>query len=607
MILTNNEIIDLYHESNFDAIITDLKLDPQWNTINKYDMTSISNNMEYSHFISQRQYNTIGCKLVTYPNCQIEYESDVEYILAYAISTSNIVLIEHLFTVKNINSYSVVNMMRNPLLYPTLELLLERDANLCNRIADIINLTCSGIISHDIVTTNNIPLLKIILKYIPLGPTLRSIIRSAICLNNLEILDILLENNYDIQSTFNELMDILEEQVQSTVNEQMVISSPVNGNIQISSNTIIYLETHYIDISKHINQISKMYVKLNDLNGIKYCLVNGIDINYLLKSISCYTNISTIKYLMENRADINCINGADIIHLIKCEIYNGKIISIFMDIIIYLIDLHIDISDCKFELLLYAGIFNHLGLLLHIIELDPDIIHIEDNLLLSFMAYVDGTDASMVKLLVDLGANVINDQILLFSEGIFLDKLQLLYSSGARTHFHGSGLYPTFPKIKKRSHPNWHQTIKFLIKSGAIINDVQYIFSICVDRTYFDVELFNIFLDMNVDLNSKIDKKCGYDNYARDGIEYLLEVAILWQSVDIIKLFLKHGADPSINLNGPLRTAIRAGKKDIILLLLEVGCELDPEFECAVNPDVITILEKFEITNHKLYLKKIEK
>lgn len=582
MILTNNEIIDLYHESNFDAIIADLKLDPRWNTIhhiNKYDLPIISNNMEYSHFASQCQYNTIIFKLVTDINFQIEYESDVEYILAYAISTSNIDLVEHLFTVKNINSYSVVNMMRNPLLYPILELLLERDVKLCNRIKDISNSTCRGIISHDIVTTNNIPLLKIILKYIPLGPTLKSIIRSAICLNNLEIFDILLENNYDIQSTFNELMDILEESD--------------NGNIQISSNTITYLETHYIDISKHINQISKMYVKLNDLNGIKHCLANGIDINYLLKSISCYTNISTIKYLMENRADINCINGADIIHLIKCEVYNGEIISIFMDTIIYLIDLHIDVSDCKFELLLYAGIFNHLGLLLHIIKLDANIIHMEDNLLLSFMAYVDGTDASMVKLLVDLGANVINDQILLFSEGIFLDKLQLLYSN--------------FPKFKSRSHPNWHQTIKFLIKSGAIINDVQYIFSICVDRTYFDVELFNIFFDMNVDLNSKIHQKCAYDNYARDGIEYLLEVAILWQSVDIVKLFLKHGADPYINSNGPLRVAILAGKKDIIQLLLELGCELDPGFECAVNPDVITILEKFEITNHKLYLKKIEK
>lgn len=113
MILTNNEIIDLYHESKFDTIINNLKLDPRWKDIhyiNEHTIPSLSTNMEYSYLESRCQYGWIILKLGM--DCQIVYESDVEYILAYAISTSNIELVEHLFTAENINPYSVVNMIR---------------------------------------------------------------------------------------------------------------------------------------------------------------------------------------------------------------------------------------------------------------------------------------------------------------------------------------------------------------------------------------------------------------------------------------------------------------------------------------------------------------
>ena len=63
------------------------------------------------------------------------------------------------------------------------------------------------------------------------------------------------------------------------------------------------------------------------------------------------------------------------------------------------------------------------------------------------------------------------------------------------------------------------------------------------------------------------------------------------------------GADPFINSHGPLKIAIMWNKINIISLLLELGSALDPEFEYVVRSDIISVIEKFGIINHKLTIK----
>jgi hypothetical protein len=98
------------------------------------------------------------------------------------------------------------------------------------------------------------------------------------------------------------------------------------------------------------------------------------------------------------------------------------------------------------------------------------------------------------------------------------------------------------------------------------------------------------------DLNGEIDSRCENNIL---GEKYILEVVII-RCPHLFNLFITHGANPFINSHGPLKIAIMYSKTDIMLSLLELGSELDPEFEYKVRKDVIDCIEKFGITNHKL-------
>ena len=111
-----------------------------------------------------------------------------------------------------------------------------------------------------------------------------------------------------------------------------------------------------------------------------------------------------------------------------------------------------------------------------------------------------------------------------------------------------------------------------------------------------DEELFNMFLELGVDLNSEIDYRCAFNKSEK---KYILELVVN-DCPKLVKLFITHGADPFINSNGPLKMAIMWNRIDLISLLLELGSELDPEFEYEVEKETMDCIEKFGITNHKL-------
>jgi ankyrin repeat protein len=77
-----------------------------------------------------------------------------------------------------------------------------------------------------------------------------------------------------------------------------------------------------------------------------------------------------------------------------------------------------------------------------------------------------------------------------------------------------------------------------------------------------------------MDPNAILSSKCNFIN----DIKYILEAIVLSDNINIFKLFLKNGADPFINSNGPLKIAIRYGKHNIAELLLEIGSVAEQEF-----------------------------
>lgn len=64
--LTNDEIIDLYHQNKFDTIITNLKLTPEWKLCHVKDLRKIPRifgSMEYSLLRSKIEQEHILRKL----------------------------------------------------------------------------------------------------------------------------------------------------------------------------------------------------------------------------------------------------------------------------------------------------------------------------------------------------------------------------------------------------------------------------------------------------------------------------------------------------------------------------------------------------------------
>jgi ankyrin repeat protein len=158
-----------------------------------------------------------------------------------------------------------------------------------------------------------------------------------------------------------------------------------------------------------------------------------------------------------------------------------------------------------------------------------------------------------------------------------------------------------------RSHLVWFSVAYFLIDNGAIINDLQYTFCLYVARLNnckYHEKLFTHFLNMGVDLDAKFDLACK-KNMVDDKdihiqyITYILEAIVYTDSIELLQLCLKYGANIHINNYGPLHMAIRCNKLDIVKFLLDTESIVDPNFECDVTTEMIDLLDQYS-SPHKL-------
>lgn len=430
----------------------------------------------------------------------------------------------------------------------------------------MLDVECCRTISHDIASENNIGLLKIILQYFPNGKIIGFICESAICLNNLEILDILFKFNYDIQLSFEIFMNNYRYDGHYYITLPPPYQRDLEFNININFTTILWLRNHDINILNFTDKICMIYINSNDLSGIKYCVENGADVNYLLREIPENIDLQIVKYLVDNGADVNELEFENIIRIMKTP-----------EIIILLIESGLDISEYAFKLILYAMYNHNIILATYLIKFNPDLIPMEDNLLLFYATYTGNLD--IVQILLDHGADIHsnNDSI-----SLFFDKEFKLYPGIGKTRYYVF----FFSKI-----------IKLLVKNGAIINDPVYILSAMVkEHCPIDEELFNIFLNAGMDMNTILGSKC---NFGSD-IKYILEAITLLDNINTFKLFLKHGSDPFINSHGPLKIALAYRKSNIVKLLLELGSIVEQKFIdqiCStpfpIPSDIIDILQKY--------------
>jgi hypothetical protein len=417
MELTNDEIINLYQQNKFDTIITNLQLTPEWELCHEKDLRKIPlicKNTEYILLRSQFEQEHILRKLPDKYEFELTYDLDSQHILAYVTYIANIELFPYVLTSDSLCPYILINILRNPKLYSVLGHLLEQNTNLCEVFCNILNSECCWTISHDIVSQNNILLLKFILQHCANNKITLLIIEVAICANNLELLGILFNSGMDVKSVFDMFMnDIIFIDGEFTITldstrKGVVYRTYFTYTLAINFATIAWLVSHEIHITNHIDKISAIYINANDLLGIKYCVENGADVNYLLREIPEKVNLDIVKYLIDNGADVNKLEFENIIRIMKST-----------EIIILLIESGLDISEYKFKLVLRSISNCNDVLVTYLIKLYPDLIPMEDNLLLFYATYTGYLN--IISILLDHGADIHanNDSISLFFDRKF--------------------------------------------------------------------------------------------------------------------------------------------------------------------------------------------
>ena len=465
-----------------------------------------------------------------------QYDTKSKCILGYAIFNFHIELFTIACTINNLNQKIISLISNKPRIWPQFIKMISMDPILCNHVEEIINFGC---IYH------SAKFLKNIIHHVSIDSMyLEELFYDSIRDNDLETIHNILLRDFNFKLDFHR-----------------IFMSSMIPNINIG--TYIFLEEHNIPITPYINNIGTKYCCQNNIDGIIFCLNYGADINYLLKEINTDVNLATIKFLIEHGADINLFNVLNLMY------YNNPI---NLDIVKFIVDMGIDITTYLDKFILYSINSNSIEAIIYFINMGCDI-HIHDELFLFFAVerhYID-----IIKILLDNGADIYarNNSILLFnSDDLFTDIMCIM-----TTHM---SIPASF--IMHNYKNNNLNTFKYLLKIGAVITEVDDIRKYYL-RWVIDEESLIYFLDLGFDLNKRISA-----NEKTYQITSILEYAIYRNDFDIVKLFLKYGADPSSNNYGPIKMAIYKNDAKIISLLA-----------VDIPADILELVEQYKSTRNK--------
>lgn len=461
--------------------------------------------------------------------------------LESAITDCNIDLVMELFTIDNVTYNAISNIVRTPILYPTLELLLENNNKLCVYIRE--KIATNRNIAYNISIHINVQLLNIVLKYLSSEILLKDIFLQVVRTGNFEMLDILFIANYDIKSEFDAIM---------------LFHTP--SSRKINFDTFINLAQYSVDILFHLNNITESFFYYNDIAGVEKCLKYGADVNYIITHAERYhkMDVNMIDLLVNYGADFSKLrsdaiqsiiraDGDDSLPIIKYLAQNGVNIFTYYD----------DLED----FIIWADYA-------HILEY---FIKSEVNIDLNETLYSACRQGAVncVKLVLEYGADVSTDTKIINTIG--------------------QGII----------NCNRYDIIKLLITYGAIISDPLYTFCLYLVncKNKFDIRLFAYLLDCGINFNNKFNIHVTPFN------RNILDAVIYFGPIELLELCLTYGADFHIDNDSPLKTAIRFHKFNAVKILLDIGSNLDPDFECDVSLEIIDLLDQYNIT-HKL--KKID-
>ena len=346
---------------------------------------------------------------------------------------------------------------------------------------------------------------------------------------------------------------------------------------QFSVDMFVLLSKYQVDVFSHINEFYIDAIVIGDLDFIKFCLENGVDINYdngaaQSKSIR-YEMINIAEYLAQNGADINFF---DIDQIIRCECGDEQVCKFIK----YLVDSGINLNPNQH--MINAVAMGSMYLTGYFIELGADI-HIEDDLALFTAAHYGHTN--MVTFLLEMGISTDNDKILPF---ISDSKSKEYEEIIARIKILANDVGPIPILVLVHVEMDLSKIFKILITNGFPKLDP--LLFICILKDYrfvVDEEILEYFIENGFDIHTEYDGQT------------ILEISVLYHRKELIKLLLDYGIRGK---DSALKTAFKYSDSEMIRSLLDHGAEFDPETECNVFHDVIDLLETYGIVNHKLQL-----
>lgn len=474
-------------------------------------------------------------------------------VFKHAISTHNIELISHMLFWNHDYFFSeCLDILMGDNHYDILEIILENNLDRCISILDNSKIYLSNL--EELPNKNNIQLLNIILKYLPLDNIILPLINDTFHANNTIILDILFNAGFNIKLEF----------------DKYISNSSLFDYFSLKKETYVHLQNYDIDLDQYINRLAELYFDTNDVPGLEFCLDFGADVDHVIKKIN-YLEGDVVKTLINRGGNINLMDPEAIKYISDDDAG--------MDIIIYLVDNGLNISTYITDLILTAVDMNRPIMLSYYIKMGADI-HFQNDLLLFYSAYRGYIEC--VEILLENGANIHanNDSILLFSTRINIPE-HMLADDEDRDHH----------EIK-----NYFKIANILIKAGAVSNNYASVFCSLVLNlicTPFDKELFTYLLDQNINLSEKIDIQ------SLPLTEYIFELVVAVGSIELLNMCLEYGVDLYINNASPLKIAIRYNKLESVEILLKLGCSLDENFECRTIGDIIDEVDRYGIV-HKL-------
>lgn len=496
--------------------------------------------------INKGEYDTI----IT--DFKIEYaknKSKLSAILEYFVTLDNMDFINELFIGYGISRMVTTILISNYTLYPFLENLFQTNIITSNTFESIN-------VYNEIMGKSNIQLLDMIITYMPSSNNLKYIFYYALADNNLYILDILFERNYDIKLEFDKKMIFRKQNPVMEDYEQ-----------ELKFITFMHLVQYGVDIFSYVDIMSMVFYYKNAMDGLKFCLENNSDTKYILDNLYYCPNIAITQCLLDYGVKINGLKFEQIKSIIGN--WDGD-----LQLIIYLVDNGLNIWDYMNDILIYIIECGYNIILKYFISLGADINFANGELL--FVAYRKGS-IECLKILLKNNINIGSDN--------YISKFIALELTGY-TIYH-----------------NWVAMVKILLGYGIIIDGPYNLFCWYVSniqKCRFDLELFTLILNCGIDLDNKM--------YSSPVLSFkkfcILEIIVALDELELFNLCLKYGADPFINDHSPLKLAIKLNKTTIVKILLDLGSIVDINLTYEVEQEIIDLLDTYHIVHN---LKKLIK